>query len=157
MASVTPLERPPVPAFKTGDLAWQVIKGGPEFKLPIDYSLALLRHYPEQGRIDFLVRWAPNSYCHFHRHLGDTTTMVLEGEHHIVDTGPTETVHKTRTVGHYAHSPAGDLHQEYGGPQGSLLFFSMHSPDGRLFEIMGPDDQVAIVATIDDIVSGRLV
>jgi len=111
---------------------------------------------PEDGRIDFLVKWEPDSYCHYHRHVGQTTSIVLEGEHHIVETSPTQTIHKTRTVGHYANNPAGDIHMEYGGPKGSVLFFSMHTPDGNLFEILDQNDNVLGVATIENLVSGKL-
>ncbi len=157
MASVEPLRRASVPEFKTGDLDWHYLKGGPEFDYPIDYSLALLGAQPDKGRIDFLVRWEPDAYCHFHRHLGDTTTLVLEGEHHVVETTATQTLHKIRTVGHYAHNPGGDVHMEYAGPQGTLVFFSMNASDGRLFEILDRDNNILTVTTIEDIVAGRLV
>jgi hypothetical protein len=157
MASVQPIQTPVVPQFKTADLNWHILKGGPEFDYPIDYSLALLGAQPEHGRIDFLVRWEADAYCHFHSHLADTTTMVLEGEHHIVETTPTQTIHKVRTVGHYAYSPGGDVHMEYAGPEGTLVFFSMAAADGRLFEVLDRDHNILTVTTIDDIVAGRLV
>ncbi|MFT4584757.1 MAG: hypothetical protein ACI915_003467 [Gammaproteobacteria bacterium] len=157
MASVTPINEVRVPEYNTNELNWHILKGGPEFDYLIDYSLALLGAEPDKGRIDFLVRWEPNAYCHFHRHLSDTTTLVLEGEHHIVDTNETETVHKIRRVGHYAHSAGGDLHMEYAGPDGTLVFFSMFAPDGRLFEILDRENNILTITTIDDIVSGRLV
>ena len=34
-----------------------------------DYKSAVLGAEPETGRLDLIVKWAPNSYCHFHRHL----------------------------------------------------------------------------------------
>lgn len=109
------------------------------------------------SRIDFLVRWEADAYCHFHSHLADTTTMVLEGEHHIVETTSTQIIHKVRTVGHYAYSPGGDVHMEYAGPEGTLVFFSMAAADGRLFEVLDRDHNILTVTTIDDIVAGRLV
>ena len=137
MSSVRALSaKPEVPQFKTDELDWHYLKGGPEFDYHIDYSLALLGADPKAGRCEFLVRWESDAYCHYHRHIGDTTILVLEGEHHVVETSPTETVHKTRTAGHYAHNPGGDVHMEYAGPQGTLVYFSMHTPDGRLFDIL---------------------
>jgi hypothetical protein len=156
MANVAPLRAEALPAFKTGELEWHHIVGGPEFAFPIDYRLAVLGAQPRHRRIDFLVWWAPDAYCHTHRHLADTTTLVLEGEHHIVEVAPTQTVHKTRRAGHFAISPAGDLHLEYGGSAGALVYFSMHAPDGRLYEVLGPRDEVLKVTTIDDLVGGRL-
>lgn len=143
-------------AFKNETITWHHLTGGPQFDYPIDYWIAVLGARPESGQIDFLVKWEPNAYCHFHRHLGDTTTLVIEGEHHIVDTTPTETVHKTRLAGHFARSAAGDLHMEYGGPEGSVLLFSMQSDDGRLFEIIDKDGKVLAVATVAGLAAGQL-
>jgi hypothetical protein len=45
---------------------------------------------------------------------------------------------------------------EYAGSAGSLVFFSMQSADGRLFEILDKDENVLGVATVEGLVSGRL-
>lgn len=156
MATVAPLKIETLPAFKTGDLDWHHIVGGKEFPFPIDYRLALLGAQPADHRIDFLVWWSPDAYCHTHRHLADTTTLVLEGEHYIREESPTQTILKTRKSGHYAFSPAGDVHVEYGGREGALVFFSMRAPDGRLYEVFGPNNEILKVTTIDDVVNGRL-
>ena len=102
-----------------------------------------------------LVKWEPDAYCHFHRHIGDTTTLILEGEHHVVETTATQTLHKIRKPGHYARTPDGEAHMEYAGPAGSLVFFSMQAADGRLFEILDKDENVLDVATIEGLVAGR--
>ena len=138
------------------NLDWMWFRGGPRFDYPIDYGLAVLGARPAEGRIDFLGRWKAGAYCHFHRHVGDTTTLVMEGEHHVVDITDAGEHHRIRPAGHYAHSPAGDLHMEYAGPSGSLLFFSMHTQDGRVFEVLDKDRAILSVVTIDDMVSGRL-
>ena len=31
------------------------------------------------------MKWPPNSYCHFHRHVADTAILVVEGEQHITE------------------------------------------------------------------------
>src|SRR3990167_2588617 len=82
-----------------------------------------------------LGKWAPNSYCHFHKHLGNTTSPVMEGEHHTVETLGRESIHKVRQAGCYAQKPDGDVHMEFAGPQGSVVFFSMQAVDGKLFEV----------------------
>lgn len=146
----------PATAFDPAKLEWMWFKGGPRFDYPIDYGLAVLGARPAEGRIDFLGRWAPGAYCHFHRHAGETTTLILEGEHHTVDVSESGAVHKVRPRGHYAHAPAGDLHMEYAGPAGSLVFFSMTAPDGRVFEVLDKDRNLLNTVTIDDMVSGRL-
>ncbi len=144
------------PAADFANLNWMWFRGGPRFDYPIDYGLAVLGARPAEGRIHFLGRWKAGAYCHFHRHVGDTTTLVLEGEHHVVDITEAGEHHRIRPAGHYAHSPAGDLHMEYAGPAGSLLLFSMHTQDGRVFEVLDKDRAILSVVTIDDMVSGRL-
>ncbi len=156
MASIAPLETLQRPAFNADNLHWHHIVGGTEFDFPIDYRLALLGAQPQYHRVDFLVWWAPDAYCHTHRHLADTTTLVLEGEHLIREETPTQTVLKTRVAGHYAFTPAGDVHAEYGGAKGALVYFSMSAADGRLYEVFGPNNEVLKITTIDDLVNGRL-
>ena len=143
-------------AYKTESIEWQRILGTPRFEYPIDYWVAVLAVQPELGRIDFLSKWEPNSYCHYHRHLGPTTLLVLEGEHHVVETSATETVHKVRQVGHFAQNAGGDIHMEYGGPQGAVVFFSVQAVDGKLFDVLDNKGKVIVTATIDDFVTGKL-
>lgn len=142
--------------FKTDAIEWQRIVGSPRFDYPIDYWVAVLGVQPEQGRIDFLSKWEPNAYCHYHRHLGPTTLLVLEGEHHVVESTATETVHKVRTPGFFARNPGGDVHMEYGGPEGAVVFFSVQAVEGKLFEVMDKSGKVLATATIDDFVERRI-
>lgn len=135
---------------------WLPVRSSPAFDYPIDYSVAVVEAHPEAGEIAFLLKWAPDAYCHFHRHMGATSSLVLAGTHHIVDEGTTETVHRTRTRGHAAHSPAGDVHMEYGGPDGAVVLFAMKSEDGRLFDVLDAQRQVLSTATIEDFVTGQI-
>ena len=67
-------------------LRWKHYTGSDKFDYPIDYWSALLS--VADGHVDLLYRWEPNSYCHFHRHSADTTSLVLEGELHVIDVDP---------------------------------------------------------------------
>ena len=96
-------------------LGWERLTGTARFDYLIDYSVAVTRVDREAGLIEFLAKWEPNAYCHFHRHLGTTATWNLEGEHHIVETVPTQTLHKTRRPGFKGQTAAGELHMEFGG------------------------------------------
>jgi hypothetical protein len=156
MTAVTKLQSNSVSGFNPDSIEWIHLEGGPNFDYPIDYWIAVLGAQPDEGRIDFLVKWEPDAYCHFHRHLGETTSLVLEGEHHIVETSATQTIHKTRTRGHYAKPPLGEVHMEYAGPEGSVLLFSMQADDGRLFDILDRDENVLATATIEDLMLGKL-
>lgn len=72
----------------------------------------MLRVDAEEGRIDFLSRWEPDSYCHYH----------LEG----------------------------DLHMEYGGAEGTHVYFSCKAVDGKLFDVVDRDGTVLRSATVDE-------
>lgn len=156
MAAVSKLPVTPVSDLALDHITWTHLAGSPRFDYPIEYWVAVLGAQPEKGRIDFLSKWAPNSYCHFHRHIGETTTLVLEGEQHIVETTPTQTIHKVRKPGFYAHTPGGEVHMEYGGPEGTVVFFSCQADNGRLFEVLDTEENVLAVATIEGFLSGKL-
>ena len=100
------------------DLKWKHFTGGPQFDYPIDYSAALLSARAD-GHVDILYRWAPDSYCHFHRHTCEISSTVLAGELHVIDvdadTGE-ELGMRIRPAGDYAHKGPGDVHMERGGP-----------------------------------------
>ena len=68
----------------------------------------------------------------------------------------TETIHKIRNPGYYARNPGGDVHMEYAGPQGSLVFFSTQAVDDQLFEVLSKDQKVLALPTFEDFVAGRL-
>lgn len=108
------------------------------------------------GIVEFIAKWAPNSYCHYHRHVGRTATRVLQGEHHIVETTELQTLHKIRKPGFQGQTPPGELHMEYGGNDGTTVIFLCESVDGKLFDVVAKDGTVLSTATIDDFVSGRL-
>ena len=100
------------------------------------------------GRIDFLARWEPNSYCHFHRHLGSTAAAVIAGEQHLTETREFETVTKVRGAGFKGQVPDGETHMERAGVDGLTMLFSTHAPDGRLFEVLDESGAVLAAATI---------
>jgi len=141
--------------FNTSDLRWIENKGSPRYDYPIDYDIAVLGSQPELGRIDLLIRWAPDSFCHFHRHVAATSTLVIEGEHHVIDVGHdgNEADHDVRPASSYRISGGGDTHMEQGGPEGSLVLFSMHQRSGRLFEVLDrTTHEVIATTTIDTLV-----
>ena len=115
MSTVSKLAAPAVSGFDTKEMTWNHLEGGDDFDYHIDYWIAILGCRPDEGRIEFLGKWEPNAYCHYHRHLGETTTIVLEGEHHLIEETETQKIHKTRTRGHYSKSPYGEAHMERAG------------------------------------------
>jgi len=123
-----------------------------EVGYPCDYKTAVLGADPTIGRLDLIVKWAPNAYCHFHRHIADTTILVLEGEQHITEIAAdgTEGAHKVRPAGTYASSRGGDAHMERGGPEGALIFFALQAVDGRLFETLDRDMNLLTSSTVEE-------
>lgn len=142
--------------FDLDAVQWMHLEGGPEFDYPIDYDYAVASADVASGRVEFLVRWAPNAYCHFHRHLGDTVITLLQGEQHIYEERPFETVHKVRQAGFSSRLPDGEVHMEHGGPEGMIILFSIHAPDGRLFDLLDRAGNTLLTVTVEDVVERRL-
>ena len=112
----------------------------------------------DDGHVDLLYRWAPNSYCHFHRHTAETTSTVLAGELHVVTIDPNtgeELETKIRKTGDYAHKEPGDVHMERGGPEGALVLFNLQAIDNSLAESLTQDGAVISVSRFDDMLARR--
>lgn len=143
--------------FDLSDVHWTHMEGGSEYDYPIEFDVAVLGSQPDHGTLDLLVRFAPNSHCHFHRHVAVTRTLVLQGEHHVFDVGSNgETVHKIKPAGTYSQSPSGDIHMERGGEEGAIVLFNLHSPTGVLFETLDADHNVLATSTIESMSEGPL-
>jgi hypothetical protein len=142
--------------LQSNHLDWQRLTGTPQFDYPIDYSVAVTRVDRAAGQIEFLAQWASNAYCHYHRHLGRTASWVIQGEHHLVETTETQTLHKIRRPGFRGQSPAGEIHMEYGGADGSTVLFLCEAVDGNLFDIVAKDGTILATATLEEFASGRL-
>src|SRR5579862_1971801 len=115
--------------LQSNRLDWQHLKGNPRFDYPIDYSVAVTRVDRSAGLIEFIGKWAPDCYCHYHRHLGQTLSRVISGEHHIVEATELQILHKIRKPGFQGHTPAGDLHMEYAGQDGTTVIFLCEAVD----------------------------
>ena len=90
------------------------------------------------------------------RHSADTTSLVLEGELHVIDVDPetgAELSSRIRKVGDYAHKGPGDVHMERGGPEGALVLFSLYAPDGLLAETLTKDGSVLSQSTTEPILA----
>lgn len=143
------------PGFSLDEAAWFPYTGSPRFDYPIDYASCVVDADPAIGRIDFVVRWEPEAFCHYHRHLGTTKATVLAGEQHITESRELETVHKVRRAGFVGTVPDGETHMECAGPDGLTMLFSTHAPDGRLFEILDASGDVIVGTTIAEFVASH--
>jgi len=142
------------------NLKWKHYKDDKNFDFPIDYSDAIL-DAREDGRLEILVKWAPNSFCHFHRHTAETSSVVIQGELHVSDIdldSNNKTSTRIRKVGDYVHKEPGDIHMEKGGPEGALVLFTIYSPEGEgsLAESLSKDGEVLSTSTIKKILQKRV-
>lgn len=138
------------------NLKWRRYTEGDAFDYPIDYSDAVL-DVQEDGRLEILVKWEPNCYCHFHRHTAETSSLVLEGELLVTDidieTGK-EIGQRVRVAGDFVHKQPGDVHMEQGGANGALVLFNIYAPseEGKLAETLEKDGSVISTSTIKKII-----
>ena len=141
------------------NLKWRRYTEGDAFDYPIDYSDAVL-DVREDGRLEILVKWEPNCYCHFHRHTAETSSLVLEGELLVTDidieTGK-EIGQRIRVAGDFVHKQPGDVHMEQGGANGALVLFNIYAPseDGKLAESLNKDGSLISTSTIEKILRKR--
>jgi len=142
------------------NLKWRRYTEGDTFDYPIDYSDAVL-DVREDGRLEILVKWEPNCYCHFHRHTAETSSLVLEGELLVTDidieTGK-EIGQRVRVAGDFVHKQPGDVHMEQGGANGALVLFNIYAPseEGKLVESLEKDGSVTSTSTIEKILRKRI-
>ncbi len=135
---------------------WNKVSGGSEYSYPMGYAIQVLRYNAALTEIDFALEFdAEGSFCQRHRHLADTTVLVLSGEQHLDDLHPDGTVsHRLRGAGEYHHSAGADElgHMERGGATGAVVFYSCRASDGVLFEFLDDDLQVTRSVTVADMV-----
>ncbi|MFA5884831.1 MAG: hypothetical protein WDA60_13335 [Acidimicrobiia bacterium] len=144
------------PKLDPDRMPWLEIAGSPDGSYPIHHDLAILGWDRDAGTLDLMIRFDDRGgHCHAHRHVSTTSVLVLEGEQHLDELLPDGTrVHKVRRAGEH-HLTPGDAnpHMERGGPDGAVLFFSHHTTDGRLYEIVDDDRNPVAVVTIDSLVA----
>lgn len=145
----------PGPRFDPDGVDWLEIAGARDGSYPIHHELAILGWDREVGTIDLLIRFDDRGgHCQAHRHVCPTSVLVLEGEQHIEEMLPDGSRRpKVRTAGVH-HLSAGDPHphMERGGPDGAVVFYSHHSLDGRLYDVVDDDRNVVGTVTIDSLV-----
>ena len=134
---------------------WLNVPMDTDLSYKMQYDFKVLGWDRDKGEIDFVLRFdAQGSHCQRHRHLANTTILVLEGEQHLFDLKPDgSTEHRTRTAGVYHRSTGPDAlpHMERGGDEGALVYYQCQADDGRLFEFLDDDLNVIEEVTIDSL------
>ena len=98
----------------------------------------------EKNIVDFIIKFDPNEKVLLHRHLAATNTFVVEGEHRIYE--PDGQLREVRPVGRYTFGTGRDAHDEGGGPNGCVLFYSVRGETDALFDML--DANLNVVATL---------
>jgi hypothetical protein len=98
----------------------------------------------EKNCVDLLIKFDPNEKVLLHRHLADTNTFVIEGDHVIYE--PDGRVREVRPVGRYTFGTGRDAHDEGGGPNGCILYYSVRGETDTLFDML--DANLNVVATL---------
>jgi hypothetical protein len=135
---------------------WREITGAPDSPYRIHHDLCILGYDRDAGTIDLLIRFDDEGgHCQAHRHVTTTSVLVLQGEQHLDELRPDGSrVHKVRTEGTHHLTPGDPYpHLERGGPDGAVLFFSHHTTDGRLYEIVDTDGRVVHTVTLDSLIT----
>jgi hypothetical protein len=140
----------PRSSFDPTRYRWREVTGEPGLSYLVRHDYAILGYDLAAGTLDMLVRWTGDGgHCPIHRHTATTSVLVLEGEQHLWDLHPdgTRGEHRVRRAGDHALTPGEALpHLERGGDAGGTVFFSNHSSDGRLYEIL--DEDLKLVADV---------
>lgn len=129
--------------FDDSNINWQPLAGID------DFVMSICSVDKAKNSVDFIARFAPNSVVLFHRHLAETHTFVIEGDHVIYE--PDNSMRVSRAAGIYTVTPASDdIHSEGGGPNGCVLMYSVRSDNGDLFEMLDDQFQSTGTMTLDD-------
>ena len=125
------------------NLHWSHFEGGRHFDYPIDYWGAVLDVRDDGRQLDLVYRWEPNSYCHFHRHLAPTTSVVLAGELHVTDfdSAGNEVGTRIRPPATTA-TPQRRMSTWSAGPDGAVVLFNIFAPDGDLTHVLSRELEI---------------
>jgi 2,4'-dihydroxyacetophenone dioxygenase len=124
--------------FDDRNINWQPLG---DFK---HFTVAVYQVDEARKIVDFILKYEPNERIVTHRHLAQTSTLVIQGEHRLYE--PNGVLKEVRPVGGYTASPPAEPHSEGGGPEGAVIFYSLRADDDRLFELY--DDEMKSIAIL---------
>lgn len=130
--------------FDTKDVDWKdFITTGCYYKL-LDVNVGA-------RSADMIVKFEPGARCMYHRHVAPCTSLVLEGELHIVDqTDSGEKLRVVKPAGTYTAGVEDDMHVEGGGDNGVIIYFSMRGSSDRIYDLLDAKLNLKRAITIHD-------
>jgi hypothetical protein len=130
--------------FDTRDVDWKdFITDGCYYKL-LDVNVGA-------RTADMIVKFDPGARCMYHRHVAPCTSLVLEGELHIIDqTSTGEKLRVIKPAGTFTSGVEDDLHVEGGGENGVIVYFSMRGSSDRIYDLLDANLNLKRAITIHD-------
>ena len=130
--------------FDTRDVDWKdFITAGCYYKL-LDVNVGA-------RTADMIVKFDPGARCMYHRHVAPCTSLVLEGELHIIDqTSAGEKLRVVKPAGTFTSGVEDDLHVEGGGESGVIVYFSMRGSSDRIYDLLDANLNLKRAITIHD-------
>ena len=128
--------------FDDSNVQWQALEGFDNMMVSVFFV------DEKRNRADFLIKFDANEKVLLHRHLADTNTLVVDGEHVIYE--PDGSVREVRPVGRYTFGKGRDAHDEGGGSKGCVLYYSVQGDTEALFEMLDADLKVVGTLRTED-------
>lgn len=132
--------------FDHTQLSWARLGDEPMFDHMVFHALSADE---ERNHVEFLVKFEPNEMILLHRHLADTNTLVVAGEHILYEKDRSK--RDGRPAGRYTESPAGDMHREGGGTDGAIVHYSVRGETDALFDLLDEDEKVVLTLRVADV------
>jgi len=135
--------------FDDRDIDWALFAGFDD----LWYHVLNVDH--DAQTVDMLMKFAPRARCVPHNHVGPTKTLVLDGEHHVWHlNGPDPETAKVKRPGTFSANDGDEAHLEAGSPEGAVILLMMRQVDGRVYDLLDDDGQVARTITLADFQRG---
>jgi len=129
--------------FDTSDVDWkEFIPGAVDFRI-LEVNVAA-------RTVDLLAKFAPGKQCFNHRHVAQATTLVLEGELHIIEKSAQGDVRKVKPAGSFSSGAVDEVHIEGGGVEGALVYFSLRGHSDRIYDMLNEDLTLMQTITVQD-------
>ena len=123
------------------------------FRGPAGLSFWVLSVNETRQHVDMLFRLDPFARCVPHRHVGPTTTLVVEGEHRTyAHSSGAWTIDEVRPPGTFDAHDGDSTHIEEGGPDGAIIVLSMQAVDGVIWELLDERGCVTDATTVEGFV-----
>ena len=133
-AEMTNYSAPGSTGFGGGRIRWREVEGLEHL------ALSILNVDRDRGQVDFLARFEANQPIILHRHLVQTNTFVVEGEHRIYE--PDGSLKEIRAVGSFTASAPGGVHRECGGDETCVVLYNLGADSDDLFDRLDDNKNV---------------